>query len=98
MKENTESSNHLFKVVFIISLVIAISGWFAPLGMPLKFHTMLWWSLPLTGLWLFIVSISILHFRKKGLWLLIGAPPALYWAIWLLINNLPSCYWTHNCS
>jgi hypothetical protein len=31
------------------------------------------------------------------LWILVGAPMALYWPIWLLFHHFPSCYYSGNC-
>src|SRR6266704_3909650 len=89
---------HWFRVALATSLVVGFLGWDAPQGqMPLNFHNMLWRSLPLAAVWLLTVVISAFRFRKKALWLLIGAPLALYWPFWLVVNGIPACYWHHNC-
>jgi hypothetical protein len=98
MPLNSTLSTRWFTIVMAFSLVLAFSGWRAPQGrMPLDFHSMLWWSLPLAGLWMLIGAISAFRFRKRALWLLIGAPLALYWPFWLLLNGIPACYWHRNC-
>jgi hypothetical protein len=65
--------------------------------MPIDFHTALWWSIPLTGVWAVTVGFSIYRFGKSALWMLLGAPLALYWSVWLLMNGLPPCYQHGNC-
>jgi hypothetical protein len=92
------TSSRWFMVVLACSLILAMVGWLAPrTRMPLNFHYMIWGSLPLAGIWLLMVIISAFRFLKKALWLLIGAPLALYWPVWLLVNGIPACYWNHNC-
>lgn len=96
MQQNAEKFR--FGTLLGISIVLALVGWDAPQGqMPLIYYNMLWWSLPLAGIWLLVLLISVFNFRKKALWLLLGAPLALYWPIWLLANGLPTCYWHGNC-
>jgi hypothetical protein len=93
-----QSSTQWFKTAVAVSFVLAYFGWQAPqVRMGLDFHSMLWWSLPLAGLWLITFMIAAYRFRRKALWLLIGAPLALYWPVWLVINGIPECYWLGNC-
>jgi hypothetical protein len=65
--------------------------------MPLDFHTMLWWSFPLACVWALMFGISAYHFGKRTIWMVFGAPLALYWPVWLALHGLPQCYWHHNC-
>jgi len=98
MTEDPTPSSLWCTVAIVSSLVLAFSGWYAPQWrMPLDFHSMLWWSLPLAGLWPVMVGISAFLFRKKAFWLLLGAPLALYWPVWLLLKGIPPCYWHGNC-
>lgn len=92
------SPAHWFRVLLLTSLVAAFVGWNSPQGqMPLNIHAMLWTSIPLAGIWLLTLIVSAFAFRTKALWLLIGAPLALYWPVWLLVNGIPGCYWHGNC-
>jgi hypothetical protein len=84
-------------VLMSCSSLIALVGWLAPQQMPIDIHSLLWYSLPLAGLWLGLLGLAGLWLRTKALWLLIGAPLALYWPIWLLLNGIPSCYWNRTC-
>lgn len=95
-----QNSAHWFKTVVAVSFVLAYLGWQAPqVRMGLDFHSMLWWSLPLACLWTLTVAFSMGWFgRRKSLWMLLGAPLALYWPVWLVINGLPPCYWLGNCA
>ena len=92
------SQKHWFIIALATSLVVAFWAWDAPQGqMPLNFHSMLWRSLPLAGIWVLTLVISAFRFRKRALWLLAGAPLALYWPVWLLLNGIPACYWHGSC-
>ena len=87
-----------FSAAFVFSFVIACIGLLVPQRqMPINFHLMLWLSLPLAGIWLATAIASIFRFHKKALWMLIGAPLALYWPVWLMLNRIPACYWHRNC-
>jgi hypothetical protein len=95
---NTVRAKLWFSFALIFSFLVALVGSLAPQRrMPVDFHLMLWFSLPLSGIWLATAIASIFRFRQKGLWLLIGAPFALYWPVWLMFNHIPTCYWLHNC-
>ncbi len=89
---------HWFKILLASSVVLAYFGWDAPHGrMPLDFHAMLWRSIPLACLWALTFGLSAYRFGRKALWMLLGAPLALYWPVWLVLNGLPACYWHGNC-
>ena len=90
---------HWFKIILAVSVVIAFFGWDAPQGrMPLDFHAILWRSIPLACLWAAMLAFSTYRFGRTALWILFGAPLALYWPIWLLLNGIPACYWQGNCA
>ena len=92
------TSRRWFIVALASSLVLAIGGWLAPqTRMPLDYHNMLWHSIPLACLWALAVGLSAYRFGRNALWMLLGAPVALYWPIWLLFHGLPPCYWHGNC-
>lgn len=98
MQSRSITQTRWFVVTLAASLAIAFLGWALPQGQrPLNFYNMLWRSLPLAGIWLIILAISAVRFRKKALWLLIGAPLTLYWPLWILINGIPACYWHGTC-
>jgi hypothetical protein len=65
--------------------------------MPIDMHSIFWWSIPLAFLWIVTVGIAAHRFRKKALWMLFGAPMALYWPVWLALNGIPACYRHGNC-
>ena len=90
---------HWFKVILIVSVVLALWGWYAPQEqMPLDIHAMLWRSIPLACLWALIVAVSAYRFGRRALWMLLGAPLVLYWPMWLLLNGIPECYWRGICA
>jgi len=65
--------------------------------MPLDYDAMISKSVPLAAAWAAILVFCLWRYRKRGLWLVVGAPMALYWPIWLLFNHFPDCYYLHNC-
>jgi hypothetical protein len=65
--------------------------------MPIDYDFMLSRSVPLAIVWAALIGLSLGHYKKRGLWLLLGMPMALYWPIWLMFNHFPSCYYIHNC-
>jgi hypothetical protein len=78
--------------------LIAFLGWMAPNRQrPLNYDAMIWRSIPYALAWTLAVTFALVRFRTRGLWLLLGAPMALYWPVWLLFNHFPGCYYTHNC-
>jgi len=54
-------------------------------------------SFSLTALWLVLVRVAIAHHRMRGLWVLIGAPLALFYPIVFILwmracaHNLAAC-------
>lgn len=92
------ASKPWFRSTLVFSFLVAVVGLVAPQRrMPIDFHLMLWLSLPLAGIWLATSIVSIFRFHKKALWMLVGAPLALYWPLWLMFNRIPECYWHGNC-
>jgi hypothetical protein len=92
------TTNQRYWIALIASLVIAYLGWAAPsYRMPLDYDAMISRSIPFAVSWITISAFSLWHFKKRGLWLLLGTPMALYWPIWLLFNRFPTCYYLHNC-
>jgi hypothetical protein len=80
------------------SLVVAYLGRMAPSHqMPLDYHAMISRSIPFAVAWAAILARCIWRYKKRGFWLLVGAPMALYWPIWLLLNHFPACYYLGNC-
>ena len=91
-------NKYSFGILLGTSLAIALAGFSAPRGqMPLNYYAMVWRSIPLACLWAATAVVSLLKFRKRGLWVLLGALLALYWPLWLLMNGLPECYYSRNC-
>lgn len=92
------TENQGYWIAFAASLVSAYLGWQSPsYRMPIDYDAMISRSVPLAILWALILLLCFWRYKKRGLWLLIGAPMALYWPIWLLLNRFPPCYYSHNC-
>ena len=66
--------------------------------MPLDYDALIWRSIPYTLAWTLILLYALFRYKRLGLWLLLGAPMALYWPIWLIFNHFPSCYYAGNCA
>src|SRR5690349_9990791 len=95
---NEKHHDRWFKTVVALSLVLALIGFMVPSRqMPLDYRYMLWCSLPIALVWVLVVGWAGSRFRKLALWLLIGAPLALYWPIWLWLNGIPGCFWSGTC-
>lgn len=85
-------------MILLPSMMIAFLGWTAPTGqMPLNYGAMLSRSVPYAVAWSLVLIVSLVRFKARGLWVLLGAPMALYWPIWLLFNHFPSCYYSRSC-
>ena len=98
MNQDARGTNLSFSSALVFSFLFALVSLAAPQRrMPVAFHLMFWLSLPLAGLWLATLIVSIFRFHKKALWMLLGAPLALYWPLWLMFNHIPACYWQGNC-
>jgi hypothetical protein len=92
------TENKEYWLALIASLVISYLGAKAPsYRMPLDYDAMIWRSIPLATAWAALFGLCLWRYKKRGLWLLLGTPMALYWPIWLLFNRFPSCYYLHNC-
>ncbi len=93
------NENQKYWIALIASLVVAYLGSKAPsYRMPLDYDAMISRSIPFAIAWAVILAFCLWRYKKRGLWLLVGAPMALYWPIWLLFNHFPRCYYLHNCS
>jgi len=64
--------------------------------MPIDIDRMLWWSIPIACLWVVVVGVSAWLFGTKAVWMLLGAPLALYWPLWLARYGIPDCYYSAN--
>jgi len=92
------SENQRYWIALIASLVVAYLGWMAPAHQrPLDYDAMISRSIPFAIAWVVILVFCLWRYKKRGSWLLVGAPMALYWPIWLLFNHFPSCYYLGNC-
>lgn len=93
------SRNRSFWFVFAASMVVACLGNFAPRHtMPYDYSAIVSWTIPLAVVWGAIVITSVFLYRKRALWLLVGAPIALFWPAWLLVNGYQACWYMRNCS
>jgi hypothetical protein len=87
-----------FWIVLAAAIFIAFLAWMAPIRrMPIDYDAILWRSIPYAMAWTLVLAFSLVRFRERGLWLLLGSPMALYWPIWLPFNHFPSCYYSSNC-
>ena len=92
------TENRQYWTALLASLVVAFLSWLAPARrMPIDYDAMIWWSVPIAIGWALLLAFGLWRHKKRGLWLLVGAPTALYWPVWLLFNHFPSCYYLHNC-
>ncbi|HUO89317.1 MAG TPA: hypothetical protein VMU08_09095 [Rhizomicrobium sp.] len=67
-----------FRVWLVASLALALLAW----GVPWLTHFAdRGLSLLLLALWLASVVGGLIRFRWRGLWLLLGAPLALFWVV-----------------
>jgi hypothetical protein len=98
MSQSATGTKRWFSAALVFSFLVALVAMLAPQRrMPIDFHMMLWLSLPLAGIWLVTSIVSVFRFHQKALWMLLGAPLALYWPLWLMFNHIPACYWHGNC-
>jgi hypothetical protein len=81
----------------LISVAIALIAFFGPriffehsdIGVTVTFA--------LTGCWIVLFVGGLFRFKTRGLWLLVGAPFALFWPVslfWLLLactHNVKAC-------
>lgn len=76
----SDSSQHLARPIFLISLAIAaapaITLWLAPGRLNILILSIL--------AWVALLVTSTVLFRSKALWMLLGAPLVLVPALWLL--------------
>ena len=93
------TKNQKYWIPLVASFVIAYMSWFSPSHrMPLDYAAMISRSIPLAVAWTLICTFSLWRYKRRGLWVLIGGPVALYWPIWLLFNHFPRCYYLSNCA
>jgi hypothetical protein len=90
--------NRAFWITLTMSAVVAYLGVIAPTHqMPLDYSAITSRSVPLAVLWATFAIAAVFLFSRRALWLLIGAPVALYWPIWLLVHGYPACWYMGNC-
>jgi len=93
------TENHNYWIALVTSLAIAYLSWISPAHrMPLDYNAMITRSIPFGLAWALVLAFSLWRYRSRGLWLLFGAPLALYWPIWLLFHHFPPCYYAGNCA
>jgi hypothetical protein len=92
------TENKKYWIALTASLVFAYLGSRAPsYRLLLDYDAMISRSIPFAIAWAVILAFCLWRYEKRGLWLLAGAPIALYWPIWLLFNHFPPRYYLHNC-
>ena len=80
------------------SLLVAVLGHMLPARqMPLDYRAMITMSIPLAVVWAVLFAFFVWRFRMRGIWLVVGAPLALWWPLWMVFNDFPPCYYSHNC-
>jgi hypothetical protein len=88
-----------FRIALTTSFMIAFFSWMLPnQWRPVPIDAIMWICTPLAVLWLVLLRIAIHYFRLRALWIVLGAPAALYWPLWLLWNGIPGCYWNAGCA
>jgi hypothetical protein len=93
------NQNRLPWLLFGASIMVACVGCASPaFRFPINYQAIVVRSIPLAITWAAIVAVSFWRHGKGGLWLLLGAPMALYWPFWLLINGFPLCYYKGGCA
>ncbi len=68
-------------------LFFTLSLFLALVNLLLPFRAPLFIVYPLTALWLLLLAFALLIYGKRGLWLLLGSPIALFWAIMLVLYS-----------
>ena len=77
------------RAAFIVSLFVAAAGFTAPWMFPREgFDNALRASFWSAALWGFFVVAGLVRYRVRGLWLILGAPLALFWPASLLLAVL----------
>ncbi|HWQ53744.1 MAG TPA: hypothetical protein VN442_08665 [Bryobacteraceae bacterium] len=87
------------RVMLLFAMAAALASFLLPpfAQIPADYHTILWQSLPLSGVWCALAVVSIWLHGKRGAWALLGLPFALFYPAAILIGGIPPCYWTHTC-
>ena len=84
-----------FGIALTASLIVDFLSFQIPVWqMPVDYRAMLTASIPLAIVWTILLALCIWIFGKRGWWLIVGAPMALWWPLWLIVNHLPPCYYS----
>lgn len=84
--------------MLIFSVAVAMMSFGLPgFAIPPDYATILWQSIPLSGLWCVLAVSSFWLHGKRGAWALLGSPLALFYPAAVLIGGIPPCYWEHTC-
>jgi len=97
-----ERSVWTFEAFLVLSLFVAVLGAILPFleaVLPFRYDPALTtsWSVCLALFWLILVVVGLLRFKKRGLWLLIGVPIALFFPFslvrifWVCAHNPFAC-------
>jgi hypothetical protein len=80
----------------VLSIAVAVIGGVPPLAF--GFDTNFWIpSVCLALLWVILLVVGLIKFKRRGLWLLVGAPIALYFPfavmamLWACAHNRFAC-------
>jgi hypothetical protein len=92
------------KPIFTMSFLTAVAACFGPLIIgPWVFHNYAAMdsathaSLLLTVCWLLVLATALFRFKKRGLWLLLGLPFALFWPCVFLAIASSCAHNSQNC-
>jgi hypothetical protein len=88
-----------FEPLLVLSLAVAVLGAVLPFAYKYEPGLTTSWiaSVCLALFWLILVVVGLLKFKKRGLWLLIGAPIALFFPfslvmmLWACAHNRFAC-------
>ena len=72
---------------FVVALNVAIMFFPYPL-VPIDYLNPFDFSLCLSGIWILLVILAVKSYGKRGLWLLVGMPIALYLPVILALGEL----------
>jgi hypothetical protein len=81
----------------VVSLAVALVAFLMPRILFVHSGIAMWVSFTLAGCWTVLLIGGLYKFKKRGLWLLIGAPFALFWPVVLGLmvqacsHNIKAC-------
>jgi hypothetical protein len=86
LKASGSFNNRGFITLFALSIVVAFANLVPPtsrVNWPHLFDQDV--GFYLAGIWILLVTIAVVFHGRRGLWLLVGMPVALFWPICFLL-------------